>query len=77
MLAPSSRPVVIERGGLKEAGVVAVMNDEAGGDTTVNIRSINMPQHRSCPGQLLGEKQSQKGGDFFTIFDCVDSVPPK
>lgn len=48
VLAPSSSPIMIECSRLKEASVVAVMNDDAGGDTTVNVISVNIPQNRSC-----------------------------
>lgn len=48
-LSPSSCPIMIECSSLKEASVIAVMNDKAGGDTTVDVSSINLPQHSSCP----------------------------
>lgn len=41
---------MIECSKLKEASVVPVMNGAAGGDTTVNVSSNNLPQRRSCPG---------------------------
>lgn len=50
VLAASSRPIMIECGRLKEASVVAMMNGVAGGDTTVNLSSKNLPQHASCSG---------------------------
>lgn len=50
VLATSSRPIMIECSKLKEASVVPVMNGAAGGDTTVNVSSNNLPQRRSCPG---------------------------
>lgn len=50
VLTPSSRPIMIECGRLKEASVSAVMNGGTGGDNTVNVSSNNLPQHFSCPG---------------------------
>lgn len=42
VLAASSRPFMIECSRLKEASAVAVMNGEAGGDTTFNVSSNNL-----------------------------------
>lgn len=41
---------MIECSRLKEASVAAMMNGEAGGDSTVNVSSKNLPLHGSRPG---------------------------
>lgn len=41
---------MIEHSRLQEANVVAMLNDEAGGDTTVFKSGMILPQCSSCSG---------------------------